>query len=500
MISTAFFRFARRIASVAGVFCILALPVAAQPLRIALTAPVNSLDPHVSALIQSDLSIASHLYAALITRGPDLALQGDAAESWKAEDDLNWRITLRPDLRFPNGEPLDAEAVKWNIERITAAQTRSRQKIYFDPIRTVTIISPTELRLTTSAPYPVLPAQLTTLYLMPPKWTAEGKAATDALGTGPYTLRSFTPGDRIVLAARPGYHGPRPNFEDVEVRMIAEPSVRAAALQAGELDFAVDLAPGDVTRLNASGRVRAGWSDSNRMMSLRFNTTKPPFDNKLLRQAVSHAIDRQAIAKAIFEGHSSIARCQLTSPMYFGFNPSLESTRYDPALAKRLIAASGVRGPIELELEVPLGRYLLSQEIAQVLAAQLEEIGIKVQLREMEFGAWIAKYNGGNLGASVYMGQGWPTLDADGLLGLYAPSNPVAYWKNDAFGAALDRGRASTDETKRREAYAEATRLMCDETPAAFLFTQPLIYATSPRVTWQVRGDDWVRAMDFRRR
>lgn len=486
------------IASAAGAALIVSVSaVEARNLNIALSAAILTLDPHQATAVQTDVSIISHLYSPLVIRDPDYKIRGVLAESWKALDDNTWQFKLKPGIKFPNGEALDASAVKANFDRLLDPATKARVKIWFDLVTGVEVDNPLEFRIKTRAPFPGLIDQLSMLFIMAPQWARTANIATTAMGTGPYELKQYAPGDRIVLQAKKDYFGGKVDFEDVTIRMIPEPAVRVAALLAGELDLILDVPPTDLKRINASKVAQSGWGESSRAMIIKYNDLKPPFsESKVLRQALNHAIDRQGIINAMYEGHGRVSNCQMLSPMYFGYNPDLKPYAYDPAKAKQMIAQSGLPQPIALELEVPLGRYLLSQEIGQVVASQLEEVGLKVTIKEMEFATWSAKYTKGDMGQMAFFGQAWPTLDADGLLSLYDPSNPGGYWKDQTFAEILARGRSTVDPEKRKAVYKEATARMCDEAPVAFLFNQPLTYATSNKVEWKARGDDWVRAYD----
>jgi peptide/nickel transport system substrate-binding protein len=239
---------------------------------------------------------------------------------------------------------------------------------------------------------------------------------------------------------------------------------------------------------------------STRVVLIKFNTLKPPFKGNLkLRQALNYAVDKQAINDAVLGGLGVISPCEVLTPAYFGFNPDLKPTPYDPKRAKALLAEAGFANGLSLELEVPLGRYLLAQEITQAVAAQLGEIGVQANLTELEFGRWIDKYrNAGNMGQMSYIGQAWPTLDADGMLSLFEPGNPYAYYDNAEFGKLVAAARATTDRSKRLELYKKATEVMCNDPPHIHLFVQPYTYGISNRITWSKRGDDWVRAYDMR--
>jgi len=479
-----------------------AAPAAAQQadrVTIALSANVNTLDPHMTATVGTDLSVISHLYSALVLRGPDLKLQPSAAASWRAVDDHTWRFELRPGITFPNGEKLDAEAVRWNIQRVLNPATRARIRAWFTAIAEVKVISPTTVEIVTKTPFPALADQMSSFFLLPPDWAQKNNPATSAMGSGRYDLVSFRSGDRVELRAKPSHFSGQVPFRNATFRIIPEQASRIAALLAGEVDLIDGVAPSEIARLNQSGRATAGAVPSIRTLMVKLNTLRPPFKgNRALALALNYAVDKQAINQAIFGGLGQLSRCQVLTEAYFGFNPALQPIPYDPARARALLREAGYPNGLELEFEVPLGRYLLATEIAQAIAAQLEEVGVRVKLTELEFGRWIDKYvNAGNMAQMSYIGQAWPTLDADGLLTLFEAGNRYAYYENQDFARLIREARATTNQQRRLDLYRRATETMCQDPPNIFLFAQPQTYAYSPRVRWQARGDDWMRAWDL---
>ena len=496
-------KFKSSIVLMAMLFASSALPALAAPaanaLVIAQNTTVNTLDPHNTASVATDLSVISHLYSSLVIRGPDLKLTPSLAKDWRQLDENTWRIDMVPNAVFANGEKMDAETVKWNIDHVRDPKVNARVRAWFTLIKDVKVISPTQLDIITSSPYPTLMDQLSMFFLLPPKWAAENKPARQAVSGGPYKLASFTPGDSIVLEPNPKYWGPKPAYSKVTFRVIPEASSRIAALLAGEVDLITGIPPSELDRINKSGKATAGAVPSIRSVFIKFNTQKAPLkDNKKFRQALNYAIDKESISKSLFNGKADISNCQVLTPNYFGYNPDLKPYPYDPAKAKALLAESGVPAGTQIEFDVPVGVYLQSSEVAQAVASQLEEIGVKAKINEMEFGTYMNKYiRSKELAPLSYLGQAWPTIDADGFLTMFEPGNPYAYWDNAEFGKLLADGR-TTATGKRIAAYRQATRLMCEEAPVVFLFAQPATYAYAKRVEWQPRGDDWIRAFDFK--
>jgi peptide/nickel transport system substrate-binding protein len=476
----------------------LCAPALGASLTIALPANVVTLDPHKSTTVATDLSVIGHFYTPLVDRGPDLKLKPGLAKSWRAVNATTWRFELTPGVTFPDGEPLDAAAVKWNIDRVLDPKTAARIKPWFTPITEARVVDANTLEFITKEPYPALPDQMAMFFLLPPKWSAQNNPAVAALGSGPYDLVEFKSGDRIVMKAKPSWWGGKVPYDQVTFRVMPEDSSRIAALLAGEVDLITVFPPSEIKRINDSGRASAGAVPSTRFMFVKFNNLRSPFKNNVkLRLALNYAVDKQAILDSLWNGQGAIANCQVLSPDYFGYNPDLKPIPYDPKKAKQLLTEAGFPNGLDLELEITIGRYIQSADIAQIIAAQLGDIGVRVKITEMEFARWLDKYRvARNLGDMAYFGLAWPTLDADGLLAFWETANDQAYYENATVDGLIKQARAITDRDKRLAIYKQVTKAMCDDPPHIFMFFQPFTYAERKNVSWQKRGDDWMRAMD----
>ena len=490
---------ALRTAGAALALACLSASVFAETLTIGLPTNINTLDPHASSTVPTDLSLSSHLYTPLIIRDASLELQPAAAESWEVLDDNTWEFRLRDGITFTNGEVLNAEAVKWNLERVLNPDNNLRLRGFLRLIDEVTVVDPLTVRIHTSSPFPALANQLAMFFLLPPEWATENDPATAALGSGPYELVSFSSGDQAVIRLREDYWGEQPAFEEVTFRIMPEAASRIAAVRAGDVDFVSQFPPSDVEALNGQDGVTAGTIASTRFMFVKFNTLREPFaGNEDLWRALNYAVDRELILDALWGGAGEVGHCQPLSPAYFGFNPELEEYPYDPDRARELLAQAGYPNGLEVELETTIGRYIQAPDIAQIIAAQLGEVGVTVRISEMEFGAWLTKYRKDrNLGDMAYFGLAWPTLDADGLLGFWESTSDQAYYENPEFDALIREARSITDQERRLELYAQATQILCDAPPHIGMFFQPITYATGPNVEWTPRADDWVRVMDM---
>ncbi len=466
---------------------------------IALRVAVNTLDPHMTASVGSDLSVISHIYPALILRGPDLKLQPALAQSWEMVDDNTWRFKLTPDATFSNGEKLDANAVKWNLDRVLDKNVGARIAGWFSLVSEAIVVDDLTLDVKASKPYPAFADQLSMFFLLPPEWAQSHNPAIETMSGGPYKVMENVPGDHITLEPNPDYWGEAAAFSHVTFRTIPESSSRVAALMAGEVDLVTGVPTTELERVNASGNAHADAIDSIRMMLAKVNHQKAPMENRAFRQALNYAVDKEGIVNAIFDGKASIANCQLLSEPYVGYNPNLTAYPFDPEKARQLLQESGVDLSQEIEIEVPTATYLQGDEVTQVIASQLQDVGLNVRITEIEFGSFMNKQlKARDLAQLAVQGLAWPTIDADGMLTMFAPGNVYDYWNNAEFGAILDKARVTTDRAARDALYADATKLMCDEAAAIFLYLMPATYGVSNRIEWSARGDDWVRAFDMK--
>ncbi|WP_175651833.1 ABC transporter substrate-binding protein [Pseudomonas sp. Marseille-P9899] len=478
----------------------LALPAQADShVDIALNGDVNTFDPHMSATIATDLSVASHLYNALILRGPDLRLQPSLALRWRNLEPTRWEFDLAPQARFANGEPLDAEAVVWNLNRVRDPATKSRIAPWFRQIASAHAEGPHTLVIVTDGAFPTLPAQLSMLFMLPPRWTASHDPAREVMPSGPYRIGSRQQGDVLTLVRNEQSWQSRPAFDQVRLHSLPDASARVSALLAGEVDWINAIPLSEVRRIQGSGRALAGVSaPGTRSVFIKLNTLRPPLNDVRVRQALNYAIDKQGMTSALFDGQAAVSACQLLTPVYFGYNADLRAYPYDPAKARRLLAESGVAPGTRLRLEVPANTYLQGDEVTQVIASQLQAVGLDIELVQYDFSTWINRYlKAQKLGDMALLAYAWPSLDADGVLSLLQSDSIYAYYRDAKLDRLLAAGRSVLDEPTRRATYQEATAHLCEQAPVLYLYEQPFTYGASPRIQWQARSDDWIRAYDM---
>ena len=372
--------------------------------------PVRTMDAPVT-WFGSTHWLTNLLYECLIWRSADGdGYVGQAAETWENVDDLTWRFNLRPGITFHNGEPLDAEAVKWNIDRVM-----TREDFLVQPqwqfIDEVIVVDETTVDIITDNPHPYFEYDVSFngCELLPPDYmeeVGEEEFARTPVGSGPYMLTEFTESDRYVFEAWDDYWGGRPEVDRVIYQVISEQSAQVAALLAGQVDLIPSVPVPDRETLEAADGITVTTETSNRMhhFYLRVETdtgamaeTYPDYEPATLdqnvRQAVSHALDRSLLAEVQGAATPRLARVCSYYPEGFAdqyADPDAVDAWYDPDLAMELLAEAGYadgEGPT-IVLDAPTFQFGNEKEVAEVAAAMLEEVGFTVELNILDSSAY----------------------------------------------------------------------------------------------------------------
>jgi peptide/nickel transport system substrate-binding protein len=381
--------------------------------------PIRTMDAPVT-WFGSTHWLTNGLYDCLIWRAADgNGYVGQAAESWENIDDLTWRFYLREGLTFQNGEVLDAEAVKWNIDRV-----RTREDFMVHPqwqfIDEVTVIDPLTVEIMTVNPHPYFEYDVSFngCQLLPPDYlteVGEEEFARNPVGSGPYRLVEFTESDRYVFEAWDGYWAGAPAVDRVIYQVIPEQSAQVAALLAGQVDMIPAVPAPDRALLEGTEGISVVTETSNRITSfyLRVETetgavaeTYPDFVPATLdqnvRQAISRALDRDLLAEVQGSAIARLARvCDYYPEGSVGGIGDAEfiSAWYDPDMARSLLEEAGFapgEGPT-IYLDAPTFQFGNEREVAEVAAAMLEEVGFNVELNILDTSAYSEQIvSGGN--------------------------------------------------------------------------------------------------------
>jgi ABC-type transport system substrate-binding protein len=406
-------------------------------------------------------------------------------------DGRTWTIRLRQGVRFHDGTPFDAEAVKFNLDRMLDPATRAAFRFLISRVQQVAVVDASTVRLTTDAPFAPLLAHLSHSAIGMQSPTAIRRLGADyarqPVGTGPFRFKEWVRGDRVSVTRFDDYWGDKAHLDEVQFRVIPDDGARVAAIEAGSVHVAVRVPPREIDRLKGVRDLGVRVDTSLRTIYIGFNVTRPPFNDKRVRQALNYAINKSAIVNGALNGTARVSDAPI-APNVEGYTKIMT---YDPDLerAEALLREAGYtrQRPLRTVFVHPSGRYIRDAEIAASVQGLARRIGVEIELRTMEWGAYLAYTNRPQPQSDVQMYMlGWGTVTGDADYGLYAlfhgsqwvpTGSNRSFYKNDRVDALLDQGRTTIDQAQRNRIYAEAMRIIMDDAPWLFLHSESQVTA-----------------------
>ena len=472
---------------------------AATRLIIAQGTEPETLDAQATA-VSAAHNISFQITDRLVLETENGSLESALAIKWgPGKDNRTWRFTLKPNIFFSNGEPVDAEAVKFSIERLMKPDPKwgSSAAHYVQPIESVTVIDKTTVEIVTKRPFGLLPKNLVKVGIVPPEYTKKVGNTTFArepIGSGPFVLKEWKQGRYILLTRNEKYWGAKPVLDEVEFRAIPDAQTRVSALEAGDVHLITQFPVQQVEQAKRASNYTMVGTPSLRNMNLVINTLKVgPLQDKRVRQALNYAVDKQAIVDKLLMGYGKVLKGQMLSEFYFGFNPALQPYPYDPKKAKELLDAAGYPNGFALEFATPRGRYMNDTEVAQLITAYLEAVGLQVKLQQYEWAPFIGMLTPKKLPELSLWGWAVTPADADSELGNTVSTHPFSYYRNPKFDEIMASAAETSDEAKRLSLYRQATELARDEATNVWLYQQYDLYGVSNRVkNWKPRPDEFL--------
>jgi peptide/nickel transport system substrate-binding protein len=480
------------------------LALAAQPappdqLVVAQGAEPATLHP----LLETGLVEASaygNIYDPLVTLDAEGRLVPALAESWEQRDDRSWIFRLRPGVTFHNGEVFDSASVRFTIGTLLDPANSSPIRTQLDAIERVETPDAQTVVIVTRQPFAPLLAELTQLMMIPRLHTE--RVGFEALadqpnGTGPFRFVEHRRGERIVLAANDRPWGDDVLTQRLELRRVPDTFTRMATVQTGESDLATNVPIEQVSTLQGAG-TRVVGRPGVQSLYLRLHARKPPLDDIRVRRAISCAIDVDLIVSSMYGGRAR----RITGPYppeVFGYDPAASLPIYDPDLARSLLREAGVVEGTPLTFETPQGRYPKDDEVAQAIAGFLESVGFRVQLRVIEWGAYLRKLQAGE-GEHLFLLAGTNrTFDPHfTIVRLYGGGSVFgrAYYGNPDIDPLAAQAAAEMDSERRLALYGRILATLRSDVPALWLAQLDDLYAVSPSVDWEPRADSlvWLRS------
>src|SRR5579863_10534705 len=467
-----------------------------RPLRVGLHSDPLVLDPHLrnEALTYS---VLRNLYEGLTAFDAEMRVGPALAASWEIPNDLTWVFHLRPGVRFHDGRELTAADVVFSLERARTLPA-SGFGSYVVAVSRVRALDRHTVELTTSRPYAILLNKLAFVLIVPAGSPSEIRRP---VGTGPYRLVSYSPGDRLALRAFDGYWGGPSAIGAVDFLPLPDRRERVARLLRGGLDLVQEPGPENLERIRAAPGCRLLEQDSLMVNFLMLKTGRPPLSDLRVRQAIDLAIDRATLVRQALHGEGLPAG-QLVSRSVFGYAPDIAPPARDLAAARRLLAAAGYAGGIDLDLELRPGRQ------AAELRRQLAEAGIRVRLVERPWGELFPRllahredfYLGAILAPSADASDLFDAMvhSRDAALG-YGDGN-FAEYHNAALDALIQESGSTLDMLSRRALLERCMHLLMQDLALIPLDVPWNLFGVRDDLVWQPRRDGYILAREFRRR
>lgn len=427
------------------------------------------------------------IFENLVKFGNDsMEVEPQLAESWDVSPDgLTWTFHLRKGVKFHDGTDFNAQAVYDSFARIIDKEHPfygygkwKYLSLSLQYVTAIKIIDDYTVSLTTQMPYAPLINNLA-LWLCPilsPKAMAEYKdqIGMHPVGTGPFKFVKWVKDDHIILVRNAAYWAGAPKLEKIIIKSIPETSTRMMALQSGAIDIADDLDPDAITMVKKTPNLVVKENSSVNVGYIAMNTSKPYLADPRVRQAISHAVDKNILIQTLFQGLAIPAKNPF-APSIWSYNDEIVPYDYDPAKAKALLKEAGFDMTREIELwAMPVSRAYMPDPVktAELVQAYLAAVGIKCKIVRHDWGAYLQKTGNGEHDLCML---GWLGGNADpdnflyGLLSADTANIPgasnVAIWKNAEFTDLVKKAQKTFDKVKRTEYYKQAQVIAHDQAP-----------------------------------
>ncbi len=447
----------------------------------------TTLDPHM-VNDNATARISCQIFETLVYRDTNSAIQPGLAESWTTSDDGTvWTFKLREGVKFHDGEPFNAEAVKFNIERIQDPETASPKASLVNMVESVNVEDEYTVSFTLTEPSSVFLAQISgyTVSMLSPKSveTYGDTVGQNPVGTGPLKLESWDFGSSLTLTRFDDYWGEKATVDSVTIRIVPEDASRVMMLKTGDADIVAGIPPIQIADLETDPNVKVLQETGYRTIFIGMNSTIEPFDDIRVRQAVNYAIDRESIITNIMRDVASYPDSFMISNVIDYSAKGLGCYEYNPEKAKELLAEAGAEG-MSVVLSTPEGRYTNDRQVAEVIQAMLQEVGINAEINVLDWGAYQEQANAGQL-PMFLLGMGCPTGDPEFNLfqnfGTEGPQNYSCY-SNATVDELLTEQSTILDNDERADVMYQIQEELKNDACAAPLYYEVQTYGTAADV------------------
>ncbi|MDF0600321.1 ABC transporter substrate-binding protein [Psychromarinibacter sp. C21-152] len=423
-----------------------------------------NLDPTGGAAAAIDEVVYANVFEGLTRYNADGSISPALAETWDvSEDGLTYTFHLRDGVTFHDGTTMDAEDVKFSLDRARAEDSTNAQKALFAGIDTVEVVDPLTVEVTLSAPNSAFPTNMAwgDAVIVAPETAAD--AATNPVGTGPFMFDEWVKGDRVELVAYSDYWGEAPALDSATFKFISDPTAAFAAMMAGDIDaFPVYPAPETLAQFEADPRFEVIVGSTEGETILAMNNADEVLSDVRVREAIAHAIDRQEIIDGAMFGYGTPIGTHF-APHYPFYVDLTDQSDHDPEEARALLDEAGHGDGLTLSLKLPPPTY--ARRGGEIIAAQLREVGIDTEIENLEWAQWLEQvFRGKDFDLTIVS----HTEPMD--INIYARPDYYFQYDNPEFQALMDEIALATDEEERAALFEQAQRMIADDYVNGFLF------------------------------
>jgi peptide/nickel transport system substrate-binding protein len=461
----------------------------------------KALDPAAVTAV-NDFRILMNVYDGLVRyKSGTLEVEPSLATGWEiSEDGTEYTFTLREGVTFHDGSAFDAEAVKFNFDRMLKEDHPYHDTgpfplaFFFSAVEEVSVVDPMTVSFKLNAPYAPFLSNLaypTGLIVSPAAVEQHGADfGRNPSGTGPFKFAEWRSNEAVVVEANPDYWDGAPGTQAVVFRPITDANTRTAEMLAGGIDVMVEVPPVALSEFQGDGFTVLEQAGPH-VWFLILNAKEGPFADKKVRQAANYAVNKTALVEEVLEGTAEVAAGPTPPAFAWAYNQALEPYPYDPEKAKALLAEAGAEGA-ELTFYVTEGGSGMLDPIAMgtAIQADLEAVGFDVKIETYEWNTFLGQVNPGLEGKADMAEMAWMTNDPDTLpyLALRTDAWPEkggfnsGYYSNPEVDKLLEAARVATDQGERAKLYQQMQEIVQDDAPWVFVANWKQNAVTNDRV------------------
>ena len=457
-------------------------------LRVGFYLEASTMDPHLSGS-KVDRQIYHNIYEPLLVLDTSLGIKPGLAESWQQPDAKTLIMKLRRGVKFHDGTDFNAEAAKFNFNRMKT-EPKSVRKGEVASIESVDVVDPYTIKINLRRPDAALLATLTDRagMMVSPKVAQERGPELErnakGAGTGPFEFVEWVKDDHLLIKRNDNYWNKQggPYLDRIRYRPIPDDTVKLQSLQAGEIDVMDYVQPRDVAAVKADKNVVVLDVPSLASFAYQLNHTRPPFDNKALRQAVAYAIDLEQVVKGVWLNVGVPSNGPIP-PTSWAYDNTLKPIKRDLVRAKAKLAEGGKPGGFAFTMTT--ANIPINIQEAEVIQAQLTEAGMSMKVKLVDAATQLSDGNSRNFDMISYQWSGRP--DPDGNIYQFYRTTPGTSlnWSgisNPQLDALLDKTREVSNQAERKKLYSQVTKILQEELPMIFIVHPVEPKAFGPRV------------------